>query len=210
MCVKSLFDGYRIILASASPRRKELLRMICDSFDVVVSECEEQVVSLDPGEVTKELSMQKADEVAKKISGNPKGRSIVIGADTVVSVDGHILGKPGDWKEADRMIRMLSGKTHSVMTGVAIIIINEMGQFVQRISFSEKTEVKVCRLSEEEIYEYIQGDEPYDKAGSYAIQGQFGKYIEGIEGDYNNVVGLPVNRVYSELKVWLQNNIQEK
>lgn len=184
-----------IILASASPRRKELLSMICDDFAVIVSDCEEIVSGTEPEEVTAGLSRQKAEAVAKG-----RANALVIGADTVVSIGGNILGKPKDRAQADAMLRMLSGKTHEVSTGVTVIRTGSDGSVVWQSSFAETTLVRVSELDEEEIRAYLGTDEPYDKAGAYGIQGEFGKYISGIEGDYNNVVGLPVHRLYEELK----------
>lgn len=188
-------QGHRIILASGSPRRKELLGMICREFEVLVSDCEETVAGIVPEEVTKELSRQKAEAVAKNIPD-----AIIIGADTVVSVDGEILGKPKDRAEAYDMLKQLSGRTHQVSTGVTLIRTGENGERDYHYSFAETTLVRVACLAEEEIHAYLDTDEPYDKAGAYGIQGIFGRHISGIEGDYNTVVGLPVYRLYQELK----------
>ena len=123
---------------------------------------------------------------------------IVIGADTVVSIDGKILGKPADTEEAREMIHKLQGKSHMVYTGVTVIVKSD--ETVSASSFAEGTKVNVAPMTEDEIEAYISTSEPYDKAGAYGIQGLFGKFIEGIEGDYFNVVGLPVHRLYEELK----------
>ena len=123
---------------------------------------------------------------------------IIIGADTVVSIDGKILGKPADTEEAREMIYKLQGKSHMVYTGVTVIA--KSGDMVSASSFAEGTKVNVAPMTENEIEAYISTDEPYDKAGAYGIQGLFGKFIEGIKGDYFNVVGLPVHRLYEELK----------
>lgn len=187
-----------VVLASGSPRRKELLRMIFEEFETIVSDCKEVVTSRVPEMVTEELARQKAEAVAE--SGRVKGAAVVIGADTVVSINGEILGKPHDRNEAHRMLHKLSGKSHKVSTGVALLQLNEEGGIVNIRSFSETTLVKVAELTEEEISAYLDTDDPYDKAGAYGIQGLFGKYIEGIEGDYNNVVGLPVHRLYVEMR----------
>lgn len=190
----------RIILASGSPRRKELLGMLCDKFEVIVADCEELISSQVPEETVKELSRQKAIAVAAK---NQIKEAVVIGADTVVSVGGEILGKPKDKEEAYRMISLLSGKKHKVCTGVTLIWTDGGGRICKEKNFAETTLVKVAELSMEEIEAYIRTEEPYDKAGGYGIQGLFAKHVEGIEGDYNNVVGLPVHRVYVELGLWM-------
>lgn len=190
-----------VILASGSPRRRELLAMLFDEFEVIVSDCEETVTSQDPEKVTEELALQKAEAVAGSLSlcADPV---LVIGADTVVSIEGKILGKPADRQQAADMLRMLSGKSHNVSTGVALIGL-DAGVQTWNKSFSETTVVTVDELSEEEIMSYVNTNEPYDKAGAYGIQGMFGKHIQGIGGDYNNVVGLPVHRLYQELKAYL-------
>ncbi|MCD8249419.1 MAG: Maf family protein [Lachnospiraceae bacterium] len=183
--------GKRIILASGSPRRKELLTQIGVSFEVYKAEGEERVTTNAPEEVVRELSMQKALEVAGKVSGD-----IYIGADTVVAVDGQILGKPRDEEDAARMLRMLQGRAHEVATGVAVLTPDGR----EPLSFAETTRVHVFSMTEEEIRTYVSSGEPMDKAGAYGIQGLFAAYVSGIEGDYNNVVGLPVGRLYQELR----------
>lgn len=181
------------VLASGSPRRKELLQMLEVPFEVLVSDTEEIITKNEPAEVTKELSYQKAMAVAGQVE-----EGIVIGADTVVSIDGKILGKPADTEEAREMIHKLQGKSHMVYTGVTVIVKSD--ETVSASSFAEGTKVNVAPMTEDEIEAYILTSEPYDKAGAYGIQGLFGKFIEGIEGDYFNVVGLPVHRLYEELK----------
>lgn len=190
-----------VILASGSPRRRELLTMLFDEFEVIVSDCEETVTCQDPEKVTEELALQKAEAVRENLPRYTDS-VIVIGADTVVSIDGKILGKPADQQQAVDMLRMLSGKSHHVSTGVALIGM-DAGVQTWIKSFSETTVVTVAELTEEEINSYVNTSEPYDKAGAYGIQGMFGKHIQGIEGDYNNVVGLPVHRLYRELKDFL-------
>ena len=182
-----------MILASGSPRRKELLQMLEAPFEVLVSDTKEVITKNEPAEVTKELSYQKAMAVAGQVE-----EGIIIGADTVVSIDGKILGKPADTEEAREMIYKLQGKSHMVYTGVTVIA--KSGDMVSASSFAEGTKVNVAPMTENEIEAYISTDEPYDKAGAYGIQGLFGKFIEGIKGDYFNVVGLPVHRLYEELK----------
>lgn len=181
----------KFVLASKSPRRKELLQLLGITFDIQVSDEEEVITSSDPAKVTEELSLQKAKAVAKQLN-----EGIVIGADTVVALDGEILGKPADREDARRMITMLQGNSHMVFTGVSLVNAED-GSWA---CFHVGTKVKVASMTEYEIEEYISLDEPYDKAGSYGIQGAFSRYIEGIEGDYFNVVGLPVHELYSKLK----------
>lgn len=172
----------RFILASASPRRKELLEQIGVKFDILPA----------TGEEVMELAKQKAEEVAKTAGAD----ALVLGADTVVAYEGKILGKPKDEADALRMLTMLSGKEHEVYTGVALI--DNRDQSME--NFFERTKVTMYPVSEEEIRDYIAGGEPMDKAGAYAIQGLGAKFIQKIEGDYNNVVGLPIGRIYQEIK----------
>lgn len=184
----------KLILASQSPRRQELLAMLEIPFDVIVSETEEIITQTDSVKITEELSVRKAEAVAHKVND-----AVIIGADTIVSIDGRILGKPRDIEDARDMIALLQGRSHMVYTGVTIWEVASEGN--SRVcTFSEGTKVKVAPMSEEEIETYIASGEPYDKAGGYGIQGTFGKFIEGIEGDYYNVVGLPVHRLYEEMK----------
>lgn len=180
----------RIILASGSPRRKELLTQIGVTFEIQKAEGEEIITSSMPTEVVKELSLQKAQEVAAKYGGD-----IVIGADTVVAAEGQILGKPRDKEDAMRMLRMLQGKEHEVITGVAVLLKEQQ----KVISFAEVTKVHVFPMTEAQMEAYVESGEPMDKAGSYGIQGKFAAYVSGIEGDYNNVVGLPIGRLYQEV-----------
>ena len=186
-----------IILASASPRRKELLLQIGIRPEIVVSHVEEKVSSDVPQEVVMELASQKARDVAQTA---PAG-SVVIGADTVVAIDGQILGKPATHEEAAAMVRHLSGRTHQVYTGVCLIRKGEEKDR-ERIFFDE-ADVQIDPMTDEEIAEYAAGTEPMDKAGAYAVQGFFARYIRGIRGSHANVMGLPVNRVYQELKLLL-------
>lgn len=193
----------KIILASASPRRSELLKQAGFAFSVIPSEAEEVITSTHPAEVVEELSLQKAQEVADRILDGKEGPAedtiVVIGADTVVAADHKILGKPADHKEAEEMIGLLQGKVHQVYTGVTLIAADpEKG--VRTKTFHECTDVDVYPMTEEEVEEYISTPEPYDKAGAYGIQGSFGIYIKGIRGCYYNVVGLPIARLVYELK----------
>ncbi len=186
----------RIVLASGSPRRRELLRQIGIEAEVRPSSVEENVTADGPEETVKELSRRKAEDVAEKTEGTDV---LVIGADTIVWADGKILGKPGSEQEAERMIRSLAGKTHQVYTGVTLIYRSSEGE-KKRTSFAERTDVSVYPMEEEEIREYARCGEPMDKAGAYGIQGSFAAYVEKIQGDYSNVVGLPVGRLFQEIK----------
>lgn len=196
----------KIILASASPRRSELLRQAGLEFIVIPSQGEEIITSTHPAEVVEELSLQKAQEVADRVLKEKEyavpqddGGIVVIGADTVVAADHKILGKPADHMEAEAMIALLQGKVHQVYTGVTLIVIDQNREMKTR-TFHECTDVDVYPMTEEEIEEYISTPEPYDKAGAYGIQGSFGIYIKGIHGCYYNVVGLPIARLVHELK----------
>lgn len=178
----------KIILASNSPRRKELLTQAGIDFEVIAADVEEITTKTKPNEVVEELSQIKAKAVALV---NP-GR-LVLAADTVVAFDGAILGKPKDEEDAFKMLTMLSGNTHQVYTGVTFIdadgIVN---------TFSECTDVTMYENSEALIKAYIATKEPMDKAGAYGIQGKGAVLVKDIKGDYNNVVGLPLARVYRE------------
>lgn len=189
----------RVILASGSPRRKELLEQVGIPVCVCPSQVEEKVNSWIPYEVVLELSSQKAEEVASRSPAD----SIILGADTVVASEGNILGKPKSHQDAAEMIAGLQGKTHEVYTGVTLIWKGQ--ESTSGVSFYEKTEVSVFPMTPEEIREYADSKEPMDKAGAYGIQGRFAAYIQGISGDYNNVVGLPIGRVCQELKKLLEN-----
>lgn len=196
----------KIILASASPRRRELLAQIGLEFEVRVSDVEEEVTATEPAKVVEELSCQKAKAVFGELIRERRMGEMVIGADTVVSVDGNILGKPANKKEAVRMLKMLSGRTHEVYTGVTVMYFNlfaKGGPVMLEKSFHEKTEVTFFPMTDEEIAEYVATGDCLDKAGAYGIQGFCARYIQGIQGDYNNVVGLPVGRLYQEIKEWL-------
>lgn len=185
-----------IVLASASPRRLELLRQIGVEPEVVVSHVEEVVTSQVPEQVVMELSRQKAEDVAE----SQKAGTLVIGSDTVVSVDGKILGKPKTHAEAEEMIRSIAGRTHQVYTGVCMVLKAEKGAEDTVLNFYDETEVEVYPMSDEEIKSYAESEEPMDKAGSYAVQGVFGRYIKGLKGSYANVMGLPISMVYQEMK----------
>jgi len=181
-------DKQRVILASASPRRRQLLSYITPSFEVIPSGIEEEI-SGSPGNAVKKLAADKALDIAKS---NPD--ALVIGADTVVVLGKTVLGKPADGADAARMLRLLSGRTHKVYTGVAVA-------FRGRVhTLCRMTRVRFDVMSELEITQYVGTGEPLDKAGAYGIQGFGGKFIRRIRGDYFNVMGLPVNALYKMLK----------
>lgn len=178
----------KFILASQSPRRKELLSRVVSDFDVRVSHVEEVVpAGLQPQEVVMHLAKIKAEAVARELRlEQPAQRFAVIGADTVVVLDHQIMGKPKDRADCVRMLSALSGREHAVYTGVAVVVDGRTE------SFYERTAVRFLPLSDEEINWYASLDEPYDKAGAYGIQGYGSLLVEGICGDYFNVMGLPV------------------
>ncbi|QDS35110.1 Maf family protein [Brevibacillus brevis] len=173
-----------LILASSSPRRRELLQALSLSFTVITSDVDETTAEhLSASEVVEELSLRKAKEVASRLT-----EGVVLGSDTVVVLDGQILGKPVDETDAFRMLSMLQGQEHTVYSGVALIDV-ETGR--AEVSHS-LTHVRIRALTEQEIKSYIATGEPMDKAGSYAIQGIGATIVEGITGDYFTVVGLPL------------------
>lgn len=178
-----------IILASASPRRKEILELADLKFDVMPSDAQEITTKTAPNEVVMELASLKAKDIYKK----SEKQSMIVGADTVVAYQGQILGKPTDEADAKRMLTMLSGQTHEVYTGVCVI---EDGKTK---TFYEETKVTFYEISDEQIDHYIKTGESMDKAGSYGIQGKAAVFIKGIEGDYYNVVGFPIARFLQEI-----------
>ena len=191
-----------VILASGSPRRKELLTQAGIAFEVITSDADETPTKTVPAEIVMELSKRKGEDVYERLEREGRidktGETLIISADTLVFFKDERLGKPKDKDDAFRMIKELSGDVHDVITGVTLTYVNQ-GQKKQ-VRFFEKTEVSVYDLNDEEIEAYIVTGEPMDKAGAYAIQGFFGKYIKGINGEYANVVGLPIARLYHEIK----------
>lgn len=185
----------QVILGSNSPRRRELLGLLGVPFKVIVSDVDECTDKTIPEEVVCDLSLQKAENVFEKCD---EDACVVIGSDTIVAIDGLILGKPIDNDDAFSMLKKLQGNKHQVYTGVACIIKND--KEVKKKVFYEKTDVYMYEMTDDDIYKYIASGECADKAGSYAIQGIGTVNIEKIEGDYNNVVGFPVARFYRELK----------
>lgn len=211
-------QNVRLVLASASPRRRELLSQIGLEFTVMPSKKEENAKATEAGALVQELSRQKAVDIWEQLSGgqgqnpdadqeqiseetqepNLNGKRqlelLVIGADTVVCCEGKILGKPHSREAAAEMLTALQGRSHEVYTGVTLYSQSET------VTFFECTQVEFYPMTEVEISEYIDSKEPMDKAGAYGIQGLGARFVKGIRGDYNNVVGLPVGRLYQELK----------
>ena len=218
-------QNVRLVLASASPRRRELLSQIGLEFTVMPSTKEENAKATEAGALVQELSRQKAEDIWEQLSGgqqNPDANQeqlsdadqeqifgetqelnldgkrqpelLVIGADTVVCCEGKILGKPHSREAAAEMLRALQGCSHEVYTGVTLYSQSEA------VTFFECTQVEFYPMTEAEISDYIDSKEPMDKAGAYGIQGLGARFVKGIRGDYNNVVGLPVGRLYQELK----------
>ena len=211
-------QNVRLVLASASPRRRELLSQIGLKFSVMPSTKEENAKTTEAGALVQELSRQKAADIWEQLSGgqgqnpdtdqeqiseetqepNLNGKRqpelLVIGADTVVCCEGKILGKPHDREAAVEMLTALQGRSHEVYTGVTLYHQRET------VTFFECTQVEFYPMTEVEISEYIDSKEPMDKAGAYGIQGLGARFVKGIRGDYNNVVGLPVGRLYQKLK----------
>lgn len=211
-------QNVRLVLASASPRRRELLSQIGLEFTVMPSTKEENAKTTEAGALVQELSRQKAVDIWEQLSsgqgqnpdtdqeqiseetqepnlnGKRQPELLVIGADTVVCCEGKILGKPHSREAAAEMLTALQGRSHEVYTGVTLYSQSET------VTFFECTQVEFYPMTEVEISEYIDSKEPMDKAGAYGIQGLGARFVKGIRGDYNNVVGLPVGRLYQELK----------
>lgn len=185
-----------MILASQSPRRRELLGFITEDFEIVPAQGEELLPEgISPSDAVILLSKQKAEEIRRRrFPDMPEIPDTIIAADTVVAVDGEILGKPADRENASEMLHKLSGRKHSVFTGVTVI------SGAETVSFAEETLVEFYPLTDEEIQSYIDSGDPMDKAGAYGIQGRGALLVKRIEGDYYNVMGLPVGRLYRELR----------
>jgi septum formation protein len=177
----------RLILASGSPRRKELLENLGLEFQVIPSLCEEKIVDTDPVIIASSLAKQKAEDVAGRVK-----EGLVLGADTIVYLDGTILGKPRSKKEAVYMLNLLKGKEHQVITGVAVIDALAKKSMVDY----EVTKVFFRDLTEKEVKNYVEKGESFDKAGAYGVQGLGSLLVQRIEGCYFNVVGLPLTKVY--------------
>ena len=185
----------KVVLASASPRRQELIKLVFDSVEILPADCDETLPEgIGAREAVEYLSKIK-NEASAKLT---EKENLVVSADTVVSVDNEILGKPVDKEDARRMISLLSGKVHQVYTGVTLSLNGKTK------TFSEKTDVEFFDLTENEIEEYISSKEPYDKAGAYGIQGKAGLLVKVINGDYYNVVGFPIARLKREIEDFIK------
>lgn len=193
-----MMGNFRVVLASGSPRRRELLKKIYSDFEVIVSETDEGICEENPEKIVEELAKRKAEAVFNELKLSQDENILVIGADTIVYYDGEVLGKPEDEDDARAMISMLSERTHQVYTGVAIFT-KKNGQDNITV-FNDKTDVSFYYIDKYDINEYIAGGSPMDKAGAYGIQDDFAKHVKKIDGDYNNVVGLPVSKLYQVLK----------
>ena len=187
-----------IILASASPRRKELLEQVKLSFEIRVSACEEIITKTIPYEIEMELSDQKATDVSSHLSDSEKEDCIIIGSDTIVAYEDQILGKPSSPENAYEMLRLLSGNIHQVYTGVTLIKYDH--GISRKKTFYEKTDVYFYPLTDEKINTYIASGNCMDKAGAYGIQCEAAAFVRKIDGDYNNVVGLPIARLLQEME----------
>lgn len=198
---------FRVVLASASPRRKQIMELVGLQFEVWPSEKEEVITKTDPADICKELSRQKALDVASSIRTYNEAHPdlttqtdiLVIGADTIVAKDGKIFGKPADEADAKNMLKSLSGDTHSVYTGVSLVFISKEGR-VGEHTFCEETKVTFFEAGDAELDAYIATGDVYDKAGAYGIQSGAAAFVKGIDGDFYNVMGLPVARMLWELK----------
>lgn len=183
----------KIILASKSPRRREILENLGLKFEIIVADADESSSIRDPHELVATLAARKGRAVLERL-GKDVDDALIIASDTLVYADGEFLGKPRDRADAERMIRMLSGKSHDVVSGIYLYYGG------REATAATATRVTFDKMTEDEIASYLATDEPYDKAGAYAIQGKASAYISGIEGDYFNVVGLPVNLLKKTLK----------
>ena len=192
------FETATIILASGSPRRKELLTQGGIPFTVIKSDCDENSDIEEPAAFVEELSLRKAENVYEKVGDSYADSFIILAADTIVAYEGEILGKPEDEKEALDMLGLLSDRTHQVYTGVTLLQVKQGKK--KAVTFFEQTDVTFYPMTRIEMLNYISTKDPLDKAGSYGIQGPCAIHIKKISGDYNNVVGLPLSRVYQELK----------
>ena len=181
----------RLVLASSSPRRQALFKLITEDFDVLVMDVDETTSLTDPVKIVEFLAEKKAMATAEAL----KEPAAVLGADTIVVLNGEILGKPADEVDACRMLKMLSGCTHEVYTGYCLIDSETEKKHTAHVT----TSVEFCEMSDDEIHSYVATGEPMDKAGAYGIQGFGAKYIRAIHGDYYSVMGFPVSTIYRAL-----------
>ena len=189
-----MFDLPKLILASASPRRAEILKAVGWEFEKQIADIDEtEITGEKPEDYVRRLARTKAETVAAR-----QENALVLGADTIVVIDDKIIGKPKDFADARRMLRMLAGHWHEVLTGIALVKVSE-GDFETEVDL-QKTRVKFAEMNEAEIEFLIERGEPLDKAGAYAVQAQAALFIKEIRGDYWNVVGLPINLVYNLTK----------
>lgn len=193
----------RIILASASPRRRELMTQIGLKYDVIPSNKEENADAVEPCRMVMALSECKAKDVFSGLNETEQKNALVIGADTMVALGNQVMGKPKDAQNAEEMLILLQGNTHQVYTGVTLVWRDDTGTEKQH-TFFEKTDVTMFPMTKQEIEAYVAGGEPMDKAGAYGIQGKCAAFIKEIHGDYNNVVGLPIGRLYQEMKTLIR------
>jgi septum formation protein len=189
-----------LILASGSPRRRELMAMCGYDFTVIPSCEEEKVIEKEPALLVKRLAEAKAMSVWKSLPKERRAGAAVLGSDTVVVLDGEVLGKPSSKEDAVRMLRELSGRANVVHTGVALVTALPDGEGALVVSDGDEAKVFFAELDDEEIEAYVESGDPLDKAGAYGIQGAFSVHITGVEGSYFTVVGLPVHLVYDLLK----------
>ncbi len=198
---------FKIVLASASPRRKQLLELIGLEFEIWPSDKDEVITKNEPKDICTELSKQKALDVATQIKTYNETHSdlttctdiLVIGADTIVAMEKEVFGKPKDEADAVRMLKNLSGNTHSVYTGVTLVFMNASGR-VGEYTFYDETKVTFYPIDDEDIKAYVDAEDVLDKAGAYGIQSKAAAFVRSIDGDFYNVMGLPVARILAEIR----------
>ncbi len=189
----------QVILASASPRRKEILEIMNIPYKIMTENVEEITNESIPSEMVKSLARLKTKAVDQMLCDNGEEEDrLILGADTMVFYQEHALGKPKNREDAVRMLQLLSGDVHQVYSGVSVLITHQ-GGVKEELSFAVRTDVHVYPLTTAQIFDYIDSGEPMDKAGAYGIQGLFGLYIKEIQGDYYNVMGLPIAAIYENL-----------
>ncbi len=195
----------RVILASKSPRRREILTMLGVDFEIISADADESSTEENPAALVTELSLRKGRAVRELLEkqGTWNAETLIIASDTVVAAEGKILGKPTDEADAARMLRLLSGSTHEVVSGVALLCGD------RELADAEHTGVRFAEMSDTEIDWYVKSGEPADKAGAYAVQGLASLFIKGLDGDYFNVVGLPVYRLNNLVKELLGRTLTE-